>query len=336
MNRSNEHRHLFLLSTVFVLLFILCLKSFAYPVKITPTKDAINIGLSVEYFEDKDSTLTLKDIIRLDNENKFSTTTKVPLNFGYSKSTYWLSFSVLGETTTKSGWILDIPYAPLDNLTLYLPDGKGGFTEYRSGDRVPFSEKEIVYKNAAFVLGEKLLPYQQYYLRVNSNGSLNLPVFLWTGAGFAEHVNRVQSSMGDYFGIMIALVIYNLFLYISVRDRDFLLCSFAIASYTLVQGAYYGMLAQFLWPDLIWWTNISLVIFAALIFFAIAVFTNSFLRLKENSKVFHRIMQFFIIYYSAMFIGGFVLSYRLASIMISVMGIVLIFFSGTGYLCQRI
>lgn len=194
MNRS------ILFSAVLLLLFF-SLAAYAYPVKITDDKDSVNIGLAVEYYEDKESSLTLKDIIRLDNDNKFQTTTKLPLNFGYSKSTYWVSFSVLGKTDSESGWVLDIPYAPLDYLTLYVPNGKGDYSEYKSGDRIPFKQKHIEYKNAVFVLGQKLLPYQQYYLRVSSSGSINLPVFFGQGLGSPNMSTECRQLWGLISGL---------------------------------------------------------------------------------------------------------------------------------------
>lgn len=320
-------RATFFLGFIFVILNVLCLSfgsAYAYPVKISKTNSEINIGLSVEYYEDRSASLTLKDIIRLDSENKFSSTPKVPLNFGYSPYTYWLSFSVFGETESGSGWVLDVPYAPLDYVTLYVPDGKGDYREYKSGDRLPFSVRQIKYKNPVFMLGQNLLPYQQYYIKVSSEGSINLPVFLWTGAGFTEHVNRFQTGMGIYFGLMLALVLYNIFLYFSVKDKDYVLCAFILTSYMLVQGSYYGMAGQFLWPNLIWWANNSLVIFAVLIFFSIAVFTSSFLKLQDYSKPLNTVMNFFIGYYFLLFFGIFMIGYRLTSVAAAYMGIVLI------------
>jgi len=311
--------------SIMILLAAFAKVSFAYPVEINTTKDAINIGMSVEFYEDKASSLSLKDIIKLDNDNKFKTTSKVPLNFGYSPSTYWLSFSVLGETVSESGWILDIPYAPLDYVTLYVPDGKGNYTEYQNGDRVYFENKQIKYKNAAFILGDMLLPYQQYYIKVSSQGSVNLPLTLWTGAGFIEHVNRTQIILGIYFGVLFALIMYNSFLFISTKDRDFILCNFLIISYSFIQATYYGTASQFLWPDQIWWANNCLVLFAVLIFFSTAIFTNSFLKLKEHAKTLYKVMSFFVIYFFIMFFGIFTIGYRLSSIATALMAMALIF-----------
>jgi len=315
-----------LLILFFCIAMVSAVNSNAYPVNVSETKDSINLGLSVEYYEDKSSTLTLNDILKLDNDNKFRTTSKLPLNFGYSESTYWISFSVLGEVDSSSGWVLDIPYAPLDYIKLYVPNVKGEYQEYTSGDKVSFKRREIDYKNSVFVLGNKLLPYQQYYLKFSSNGALNLPLFLWTGAGFIEHVNRVQTGIGIYFGIMLALLLYNLFLYVSIRDKDFLLCAFITISYSLVQGAYNGMAAQFLWPNFIWWANNSLVFFAILLFLSIVIFTNSFLKLKEYSPFSNKVMKFFIGYYLIMYILFFIIGYRVASLAIAFAAIVMLIF----------
>ncbi|ADD67595.1 periplasmic/7TM domain sensor diguanylate cyclase [Denitrovibrio acetiphilus DSM 12809] len=298
--------------------------SCAYPVKVSDSKVSVNIGLSVEYYEDKTATLTLKDAIRLNNENQFRSSVKLPLNFGYSKSTYWLSFSVMGDTASMSGWVLDIPYAPLDYITVYIPNGKGSYAEFRGGDKVRFKDRQVEYKNAVFMLGRDLLPYQEYYIKVSSGGSLNLPIFLWTGAGFTQHVNMVQTGMGIYFGVMFALLLYNAYLYFSIRDKDFLFCILIILVYSVEQASYSGMAAQFLWSDLPWWSNNSLVFFSILLFLSITVFTKSFLKLKEYSKTLNIIMKLYISYYVALFPAFFIMGYRITSIAAATVGISLI------------
>jgi diguanylate cyclase len=313
----------FLLITLLFLSFTF--SAFAYPVKVSNNKVSFNLGTSVEYYEDTSSTLTLKDIIDLDNDNKFSTTTKLPLNFGYSSSTYWLSFSVLGDTDSESGWVLDVPYAPLDYVKLYVPNVNGEYTELVSGDKIPFSKRQIEYRNAVFILGDTLLPYQQYYIKVSSDGAINLPLFLWTGAGFTEHVNVVQTGLGIYLGIMFALFLYNIFLYFYVKDKDFLLCAFITLSYSLVHAAYNGMASQFLWPDLIWWANNCLVFFAIFIFLSIAVFTNSFLNLKETFPTGNKIMNGFTLYYCLLYVLYAVIGYRYASVATAVPSIIMLF-----------
>lgn len=315
------------LSVLFLVMFVLLLfssVSYGYPVKISDSKSSFNLGMSVEYYEDDSSMLTLMDIIKLDNENKFSTSTKLPLNFGYSASTYWLSFSVLGDTFSESGWVIDLPYAPLDYVKLYKPTVTGEYVELESGDRVPIDRRQIKYKNAVFILGDRLLPYQQYYLRISSDGAINLPVFLWTGAGFTQHVNKTQTGIGIYLGIMLALFLYNMFLYVYVKDRDFLLCGFITVSYSLVYMAYTGMSTQFLWPEMIWWANNSLVFFAIFIFLSIAVFTKSFLKLKETLPWANKIMVAFIAYYCSLYLLFFVIGYRNTSIAVALPGIFLL------------
>lgn len=189
-----------------------------------------------------------------------------------------------------------------------MPDGNGGYKEYKSGDRVNKRSKQVHSSHPVFfMIGNRLMAYQQYYVRVSSSGSINLPVFLWTGAGFAEHLDRVKLSFGFFFGILFALFLYNLFLYVSTKDNDFLNCNFLLIAYALVQGAYFGVSTQYLWSDMIWWANKSLVISAAITFFSIAFYTNSFLKLKENSVVFYRFMLGFMWYYAILFVAAFFL-----------------------------
>jgi len=310
--------------TVLLCLFLISVSSFAYPLKIEKGYEKLNIGMSVEYYEDKAASLTLEDVIRLDNENKFISTTKVPLNFGYSSSTYWVSFSVYGQVHSDSGWVLDVPYAPLDFATLYIPQTDGRYIEKKGGDRITLDQKDLRYKNPAFFLGQYLIPYQQYYLKVSSQGSVNIPLYLRTAKDFGEHINFSQTGLGIYFGLMLTLILYNMYLFSSFKDRDFLLCSAVILSYLFVQSSYYGISSSLIWPNLIWWSNISLVIFAALIFLTTAVFAYSFLQLKVYSSLLSKIMKFNIYYYLVMLAASLVISYRIASIAIACMAIFLI------------
>lgn len=315
-----------LLQSFCLLLFLSFITVFyasAYPVDVS-VENKINVGMSVEYYVDEDASLTLSDAVRLNSENKFSTTTRTPLNFGYSPSTYWLAFSVSGDTYSSSGWVLDIPYAPLDYITLYIPDGTGVYKEVRGGDRTSFSRKDVDYKSTVFMLGERLIPFEPYFLKVSSQGSINIPAVLWRTTAFIENVSFMEIGMGIYYGIMAALVVYNLFLFFSVRDRDFLLCNLVIIIYSLVQASYSGHALLYLWPGNSWWANNNLAIFGTLIFFSMAVFINSFLRLRDNSPFLNKILKTFIYGYVVLILSIFVIGYRWVSIIAATSGILLI------------
>ena len=326
INQLFDMRNNFFLTVFFIfLVFIFQVVNLsAYPTKISESKESFDLGVSVEYLEDPESEYCLRDVIHMDSSNKFTTSAKLPLNFGYSKSTYWVKFSVFGQTESKSGWVLDIPYAPLDFVTLYVPNGSGGYYRFESGDRVLMKNKPIEFRNPVFSLGDNLIPYSQYYMKVSSGGSINLPIFLWTGAGFTEYVSSSQTGMGIYYGIMFALLLYNLFLFLYIRDKDFLLCSMVIFANVLTQGTYSGMSTLFVWPDWIWWANNSLPIFSVILFMCIAIFTKSFLNLKVLAPKLNTLMKSFIIFYVFQILGYFVIGYRMTSVIAIYSSILLI------------
>jgi diguanylate cyclase len=293
-------------------------------IKVNNLKTCSDLGATVEFYEDPAGELSFREVIQIYNRGEFQSSNMSPLNFGYTPSTYWLSFSFCGDTSSKSGWVLDIPYAPLDFVTLYMPNGNGGYKIKHDGDKNPFNQKDIEYKNPVFILGSELIPFQEYFIKVSSDGALNLPISVWTGAGFAQHINKTQTGIGIYLGIVVALLLYNTFLYVSVRDKDFLLCNVVITSYVLVHGSYSGLSYMFLWPNAVWWANNSLVILATVLFISIAVFTKSFLKLKANSPVLDKLMIAFVGYFAFCAAGLFLFDYRTASVMIATVGVFLI------------
>jgi hypothetical protein len=60
-----------------------------------------------------------------------------------------------------------------------------------------------------------------------------------------------------YFGLLGGLLLYNLLLFVSVRDRAYLVYVGFVAAMGLGQAALNGLGAQFLWPDWTWWNGVS-------------------------------------------------------------------------------
>ncbi len=58
-----------------------------------------------------------------------------------------------------------------------------------------------------------------------------------------------QLTSGAYYGFLLAIVLYNLMLFISVRDVAYLLCSLFIGSFTLAFLCFDGLPGQYPWLD---------------------------------------------------------------------------------------
>ena len=144
------------------------------------------------------------------------------LNAGYSSSVFWLKVElrpVAAPSAAPRQWLLELAYPPLDHIELYLPDGKGGFRlAQRTGDALPYDSRQIRQNNYLFEL--QLPPGQvtTAYLRLHSQGSVQAPLALWSAEAYMEEQPTRLYVLGIIYGVLLVMLVYNLFIYLSVRD----------------------------------------------------------------------------------------------------------------------
>jgi signal transduction histidine kinase/ActR/RegA family two-component response regulator len=211
------------------------------------------LGRELQFFEDIRGSASIVDVSSAALDGSFRSQRAAVLNAGYTNSAYWLRVDLNYQPQQAHGqksWLLDLAYPPLDRLDLYLPDGQGGYQlASRSGDFWPFSERQI--KQSNFLFDLSLQPGQplRVYLRLASAGSVQAPLTLWAPSAYLEDITSHTYLLGIIYGVMLVMLLYNLFIYLSVRDASYLYYIFYIAAIGLYQATSNGVAAQYLWPD---------------------------------------------------------------------------------------
>jgi signal transduction histidine kinase/ActR/RegA family two-component response regulator len=211
------------------------------------------LGTELQYFEDFRGSASIADVSSAALDSSFRRQTAAILNAGYTRSAYWLRVDLTYQPREARGqkiWLLDLAYPPLDHVDLYVPDDHGGFQlASSSGDAWPFSQRQI--KQSGFLFALELQPgqTQRVYLRVASAGSVQAPLTLWAPIAYLEDLTAHTYLLGIIYGVMLVMLVYNLFVYLSVRDSSYLYYIFYIASIGLYQATSNGVGAQYLWPD---------------------------------------------------------------------------------------
>ena len=217
------------------------------------------LGPSLAVFEDLRGTASIADVSSPVLAASFRKHDKPVLNVGYTDSAYWLRLDLDYRPQTARGqqtWLLELAYPPLDHVDLYQEDGRGGFNLVsRSGDAWPFSQRQI--KQSTYLFELQLQPGQpqRVYLRLQTEGSLQAPLTLWAPTAYLEEMPRHTYLLGIIYGVMLVMLLYNLFIYLSVRDASYFYYIFYIAAIGLYQASANGVGTQFLWPDSPEWGN---------------------------------------------------------------------------------
>ncbi|WP_083264432.1 7TM diverse intracellular signaling domain-containing protein [Pseudohongiella acticola] len=208
-------------------------------------------------------------------------------NFGLSDSVYWIKADVQlqGES---DGWLLEMSYPALDRIDLFYRDGSGELIQKTGGDTLPFSSRDLQYPTVVFSLDLSSDRVSSLYFRVASQGSVQFPMSIWQGDAFRNSQVRNLLGLGLYYGIMFAMVFYNLFILLSIRDRSYLYYILYVLGIIGYQMANDGLAHQFLWPEFPQFGTYSLTSSACLALVFGLLFCTSFLQVKQHSPLLHK------------------------------------------------
>ncbi|NOZ45786.1 MAG: hypothetical protein GXO79_03290 [Chlorobi bacterium] len=192
-------------------------------IELTIKQDYYKIGKSVYYYEDKSNKLNLKDIQNSDFQNNFKLSKQKILNFGFSNSTYWLKFHVVKKQINNNDYVIQIEYPPLDDIKFYYfnkQDSQWKMLEY--GDLFPFSSREIKHREYIMPLNGENSVILTYYLKIKSSGTIQLPIYIRTLKSMLYSSTRKELFVGFFIGLLLIMALYNLFIYFSLRDLNYL------------------------------------------------------------------------------------------------------------------
>jgi len=215
----------------------------------------LNLLPFFDILPDPSQSLTIEDVIAGDLAGSFSPASVVGNTFGFSKTVYWVRFSLGIEQSLNNTILLQLDSPLIDNVELYIPNGLGGFDKKVTGEALPFTQREVVYRSFLFHLPHHEGEIRTYYMRLQTEGSLQVPLSLWTHHAFIEHVDTTNIVLGVYFGIMLLLVLVALAAFQKMRDKLFLAYALYLSSYLLLQLSLIGFGFQYLWPELPEWSN---------------------------------------------------------------------------------
>ena len=242
--------------------------------------------------EDTGQKLTLADVQQPAIASQFvgSRAELQTLNFGFTRTANWLRLTLRNDTGSAAARMIEISFPPLSDLQFFHPLEDGGYRTVRTGAAAPFGTRAYPSRFFVFPVVVPANSSETFYFRVHSTSSIVIPATLWEPQAFYLQERSEYVIQAGYFGMALALVLFNLLLCLAMRDVVYLLYSIATTMMALVVSAANGFGMEFLWPQSPLWSNISLNVLYSLAFAAQLVFIQRLLDLKTIAP---RIQKFF-------------------------------------------
>ena len=281
-------------------------KSFgANPIILVDSIDQYDVSYaSIELLEDKTSALTIDDILSPKFRNSFKKNTiQLPRNQNL-KSAYWIRFTIRNATYGNKHWLLEYFDSSIPQIVLYTPNANGGYTEIANGANLSFANKFIQHKNFEFALPDIRNQDQVYYTRIKSSHLIFMFGVVRSYERFATYALSEYYFLGIFYGIIIAMAIYNLLLFVTVRDKTYLFYVLYVLSSGFLCMVMDGTGFQYLWPKNPAFNQNAFAFALFIMSIWALMYTQGFVRIKTATRFHYNILELFIIIRFIFFILG--------------------------------
>lgn len=291
----------------------------------------------VHILEDKNHNLDAESAMEAFRQGRFKNGINLDgdIAIGYSSAAIWLALPLKSASPGNTEYLLEIGHPPLDRAEFYTRLQGGGFTRQIAGDLLPFAARPFVHRNLVFPFTLRGEEENVVLIRITSEGSLLIPLSLWTPQALHEHDQRSYALISIYYGIVLALLLYNLMIWVATRDVVYLMYVVSALSIAIGQASLTGLGSQLLWPSFPGWGDVSLPIAMS----AAGLFGAQFMRLfLETPSLFPKIDSLLLAWMAAFLIAIFtsgIISYRAGAVMTSLTGLSFAFVAiGVCLYCQ--
>lgn len=298
------------------------------------------LGSYVEILEDKTGKLSIDDVTSDAYAEQFIKHNKDTINLGISNSVFWLRFTILkngqrsqrAEDSVQNRFLLDLDaqfvyYADLysqyyEHIGASEEGGKKVWNVQSRGGLKKLNGNELVYHNVAFQLPEFMPEPTTFYLRVESKSPLFIPLRIIKEDTFNHILDYKLILLGLFYGLMIGLFLYNLFIYIFVKDKTYLY----YLMYLLTIVAYFLAMNR-LTTEFFFRQNPIASAYFSLFFLGIAscfniLYAQSFLNTKKLMRRVHQFLNLLIIPSIGLSVGIFIFDYRSMNQCSTILGLI--------------
>jgi len=208
-------------------------------------------------------------------------------------ATYWLRFTV--NNTDNSGKLFVEFVQPfLDEIDFYFPGSDGAYRVREGGMKYPFDQRQYGQStNFLYDLNVPAGEEKTFYARIRVKQQTVVPVRILPSTKFYSNTINLNIWFGIYCGIIIVMFLYNIFVYLSIRDRSYIYYVIHTIVVGLTQATLTGFTYKYLWPDAPRFADYSFFLFTCMVSIVGVQFLIEFLRIRTIAPRIFRVLKVF-------------------------------------------
>ncbi len=285
-------------------------------IEIDKIQQSACLGTSLMILEDKTKTLNLVQVLEARDNGRFRPSPGAVPSFGYTDSAYWVYFTVKNNLPVEYDCLLEV--LDMDEVRLYIPSPQGGYNEKRAGQEVPNPDGLLKYGNILMKITLPPLATRTCFMRFENQDPMILQSNLWSTEGYFMSNQVKQIFYGIYLGIMAAMILYNLFIFLTLKDISYLyyvLYIFSIGFYHLFSA---NIIQEYFMPLNPWLMDHLETLAIGFIFIWAIQFGRHYLLTRKNTPKWDTVLRGGMFFGIALIIMSLLLPFTLTMIIASI------------------
>ncbi len=266
-------------------------------INIDSVKERLLVRSGTFFLKDEAGNMTVSDAVASDKwqPNK----TGIP-NFGVTRSAYWISLNLNNQSKIET-FILKIPAPILDSIQLYIEAGNILRLQYSIGEATPVMNRP--YNSTDFLLPLTLPSNKisRIYLRVKNGDNLQVPMILGSEKNMLREDKQKDFFWAIFIGLLASMIVYNLFLALSVNDNTYFVYVLYLIAVLLTQISIQGY-TNYLFPGSKWLNEHIATLMPAFVGVSGIYFMQRFLHTRQAEPLLDKWFLPFFIAYSCSFL----------------------------------
>ncbi|HEY0062091.1 MAG TPA: response regulator [Telluria sp.] len=230
---------------------------------------------------------TVEDVLA----RPFIMPTSAYATLGVHREVVWLRIPLSVAADGDGKWVLDIDYAVLNRVDVYLNQNGQATRLAVMGNLVPASKAALGGRAPAVALDLNPGQNAELLLRIENIGSKILPIHLSKPAAYHEAALNEQILQGLLIGLSLCLLLYSLAQWLNLREPLFGKYALLVAGTLMFSVEFFGIGSQYLWGGSAWMTQHAGGLFALMASCGAYLFVEQALARPGFDRVFSRLMQ---------------------------------------------
>ncbi|WP_343532512.1 7TM diverse intracellular signaling domain-containing protein [Pedobacter sp.] len=267
---------------VISILFIGSSKSYA-------SAEIDTLPFKAQYYKDSSNKLAIDEV----DKKTFTQIQSDIFNFGVDNATFWVKLDAEKDLTFSRN-ILFIEQARFLAGEMY----------YQKANQKPLLTKPFSFfrdsvkkgpQGIAYLLPDTIKKGDALFLKLKSHEAFITKISIVNENELRDKYALKDIIFGIYTGVMLIMFVYNLFLFIVVRDRSYIFYVFYIFFTWLTQISIQGYGSKYMWHAGSPINHYSVVLYSLLGLVFASLFTTSFLNTKVFAPRIHKLIKVFIL-----------------------------------------